>query len=208
MHAHTHTYIHIHAHTYTRKHTHSTQVRTCTNAQTHPYKAYENYTHTHTHTHTNTQTHTHIHTNTHVHTYTHKHTRTHTHTYTHTRTHTHTSTHTHTHVRISTLQTAASNGAKLVVLPEMFNCPYANESFPVYAEDIDGGNRPSVDALSQVCVCVWCQIQTFTYGVLWRHTRPLLFRDLSCFLISTCHSLRCKAYIRVQARVCVFRIHI
>jgi len=32
----------------------------------------------------------------------------------------------------------------------MFNCPYANESFPVYAEDIDGGNCPSVDALSEV----------------------------------------------------------
>eukprot|EP00983_Pelagomonas_calceolata_P008979 292160-Pelagomonas_calceolata.AAC.3 len=46
-------------------------------------------------------------------------------------------------------QTAAANGAKLVVLPEMFNCPYANESFPVYAEDIDGGNCPSVDALAQ-----------------------------------------------------------
>uniref|UniRef100_A0A7S3R7Z1 CN hydrolase domain-containing protein n=1 Tax=Dunaliella tertiolecta TaxID=3047 RepID=A0A7S3R7Z1_DUNTE len=47
------------------------------------------------------------------------------------------------------IKTAAANGAKLVVLPEMFNCPYANESFPVYAEDIDGGNCPSVDALAQ-----------------------------------------------------------
>ena len=31
---------------------------------------------------------------------------------------------------------AAADGAKLVVLPEMWNCPYANESFPVYAEPI------------------------------------------------------------------------
>lgn len=31
---------------------------------------------------------------------------------------------------------AARDGAALVVLPEMWNCPYANESFPVYAEVI------------------------------------------------------------------------
>lgn len=31
--------------------------------------------------------------------------------------------------------TAAKNGAKLVVLPEIFNSPYANASFPVYAEE-------------------------------------------------------------------------
>lgn len=42
---------------------------------------------------------------------------------------------------------AAGNGAKLVVLPEMWNCPYSNDSFPVYAEDIDGGEAPSVSAL-------------------------------------------------------------
>ena len=29
---------------------------------------------------------------------------------------------------------AARDGAALVVLPEMWNCPYANESFPAYAE--------------------------------------------------------------------------
>jgi omega-amidase len=33
----------------------------------------------------------------------------------------------------SLLQEAASNGAKLVVLPEMWNCPYSNDSFPTYA---------------------------------------------------------------------------
>eukprot|EP00798_Chlamydomonas_sp_ICE-L_P019219 gene19219-25839_t len=42
---------------------------------------------------------------------------------------------------------AAGEGAQLVVLPEMWNCPYSNDSFPVYAEDIDSGNSPSISAL-------------------------------------------------------------
>lgn len=45
-------------------------------------------------------------------------------------------------------QTAAGNGAKLIVLPEMWNCPYSNDSFPTYAEDIDAGPSPSTDMLS------------------------------------------------------------
>ena len=36
------------------------------------------------------------------------------------------------------------------MLPEMWNCPYSNDSFPVYAEDIDGGASPSADVLSKV----------------------------------------------------------
>ena len=39
-------------------------------------------------------------------------------------------------------QEAAAAGATLVVLPEMWNCPYSNESFPIYAEDIDAGDSP------------------------------------------------------------------
>lgn len=46
------------------------------------------------------------------------------------------------------IQEAASNGAKLVVLPEMWNCPYSNDSFPTYAEDIDSGASPSTSMLS------------------------------------------------------------
>jgi apolipoprotein N-acyltransferase len=46
-------------------------------------------------------------------------------------------------------QEAAAAGAQLVVLPEMWNCPYANESFPVYAEDVDGGASPSANALAR-----------------------------------------------------------
>jgi omega-amidase len=34
----------------------------------------------------------------------------------------------------------------------MWNCPYSNDSFPVYAEDIDGGASPSADVLSKVRV--------------------------------------------------------
>ena len=40
------------------------------------------------------------------------------------------------------MQEAAAAGAKLVVLPEMWNCPYSNDSFPTYAEDIDAGDSP------------------------------------------------------------------
>lgn len=29
------------------------------------------------------------------------------------------------------------------MLPEMWNCPYSNDSFPTYAEDLDAGPSPS-----------------------------------------------------------------
>jgi omega-amidase len=31
----------------------------------------------------------------------------------------------------------------------MWNCPYSNDSFPTYAEDIEGGLSPSVAALKE-----------------------------------------------------------
>ena len=34
------------------------------------------------------------------------------------------------------IREAAAGGAALVVLPEMWNCPYSNDSFPVYAEEV------------------------------------------------------------------------
>ena len=46
------------------------------------------------------------------------------------------------------MQEAAEAGAKLVILPEMWNCPYSNESFPKYAEDIDAGKSASISAMS------------------------------------------------------------
>lgn len=43
----------------------------------------------------------------------------------------------------------ASNGAQMVVLPEMWNCPYANASFPLYAEDMEADDSPSTRMLSE-----------------------------------------------------------
>eukprot|EP01048_Picozoa_sp_COSAG05_P027905 COSAG05_NODE_8374_length_709_cov_0.978689_1_plen_129_part_10 len=49
---------------------------------------------------------------------------------------------------------AASNGARLIMLPEIFNSPYSNDSFPVYAEPLPPGTpladnqSPSASMLS------------------------------------------------------------
>ncbi|KAF2613293.1 hypothetical protein F2Q70_00007330 [Brassica cretica] len=50
------------------------------------------------------------------------------------------------------IEEAASKGAKLVLLPEIWNSPYSNDSFPVYAEEIDAGGdaSPSTAMLSEV----------------------------------------------------------
>jgi len=52
---------------------------------------------------------------------------------------------------------AAQNKANVVVLPEMWNCPYSNESFPKYAEPIpidvkqfNEGQSPSLTMLSRI----------------------------------------------------------
>eukprot|EP00294_Goniomonas_avonlea_P003820 CAMPEP_0114574842 /NCGR_PEP_ID=MMETSP0114-20121206/19617_1 /TAXON_ID=31324 /ORGANISM="Goniomonas sp, Strain m" /LENGTH=283 /DNA_ID=CAMNT_0001762299 /DNA_START=60 /DNA_END=911 /DNA_ORIENTATION=+ len=46
------------------------------------------------------------------------------------------------------IKEAASNGAKVVVLPECFNCPYGNTFFPQYAEDVKSGDSPSAAMLA------------------------------------------------------------
>ncbi|RWR95915.1 nitrilase/cyanide hydratase and apolipoprotein N-acyltransferase family protein [Cinnamomum micranthum f. kanehirae] len=50
------------------------------------------------------------------------------------------------------IEEAAEKGAQLVLLPEIWNSPYSNDSFPVYAEDIDAGGdaSPSSSMLSEV----------------------------------------------------------
>ncbi|GMY28927.1 omega-amidase, chloroplastic [Fagus crenata] len=50
------------------------------------------------------------------------------------------------------IEEAAAKGAQLVLLPEIWNSPYSNDSFPVYAEDIDAGGdaSPSTAMLSEV----------------------------------------------------------
>lgn len=50
----------------------------------------------------------------------------------------------------SFVREAAGAGAQLVVLPEMWNCPYSNDSFPEYAEDVDGGPSPSAETMSRL----------------------------------------------------------
>uniref|UniRef100_A0A0E0K9G6 CN hydrolase domain-containing protein n=1 Tax=Oryza punctata TaxID=4537 RepID=A0A0E0K9G6_ORYPU len=50
------------------------------------------------------------------------------------------------------IETAAAGGAKLVLLPEIWNGPYSNDSFPEYAEDIEAGGdaAPSFSMMSEV----------------------------------------------------------
>ncbi|ONK65360.1 uncharacterized protein A4U43_C07F36310 [Asparagus officinalis] len=49
------------------------------------------------------------------------------------------------------IEEAAGKGAELVLLPEIWNSPYSNDSFPVYAEDIEAGGdaAPSFSMLSE-----------------------------------------------------------
>ena len=42
---------------------------------------------------------------------------------------------------------AAENGAQVIALPEMWNCPYSNDSFREYAEPADG---PTVELMSRL----------------------------------------------------------
>ena len=52
-------------------------------------------------------------------------------------------------IAASAAQDAVRQSAHVVVLPEMWNCPYSNDSFPEYAEDIDGGSSQSAAALTE-----------------------------------------------------------
>ena len=56
------------------------------------------------------------------------------------------------------MQEAAGHGAQLIVLPEMWNCPYSNDSFGPYAEDIDG-------AASQACAVPLLVFCTLMFGM-------------------------------------------
>ena len=47
------------------------------------------------------------------------------------------------------MQQAAAAGATLVMLPEMWNCPYSNDSFPAFAEDVSSGYAPSYAFMSE-----------------------------------------------------------
>lgn len=55
-------------------------------------------------------------------------------------------------------QSASDKGCDLVVLPEMWNCPYSNDSFPTYAEVVPASSdtlysrkdSPSIHAMSEM----------------------------------------------------------
>lgn len=50
------------------------------------------------------------------------------------------------------IEEAVEKGAQLVVLPEIWNCPYSHDCLPLYAEDIEAGGdaSPSTAMLSEV----------------------------------------------------------
>ncbi|OMO63549.1 Carbon-nitrogen hydrolase [Corchorus olitorius] len=52
------------------------------------------------------------------------------------------------------IKVSAEQGARLVVLPEMWNCPYSADNFAKYAEDFGNGDlSPSFSLLSEVAFC-------------------------------------------------------
>ncbi|TXG68404.1 hypothetical protein EZV62_003339 [Acer yangbiense] len=54
----------------------------------------------------------------------------------------------------NSIKVAAEQGAKLVVLPEMWNCPYSNDYFAKYAEDFDDKDASlSFSLLSEAASC-------------------------------------------------------
>ena len=48
---------------------------------------------------------------------------------------------------VDMIEKSANNGARLVILPEMFNCPYDNSKFGVYAET--AGSGATIEAVSK-----------------------------------------------------------
>eukprot|EP01025_Chloroclados_australasicus_P055327 TRINITY_DN6680_c0_g1_i2.p2 TRINITY_DN6680_c0_g1~~TRINITY_DN6680_c0_g1_i2.p2 ORF type:complete len:156 (+),score=9.46 TRINITY_DN6680_c0_g1_i2:38-505(+) len=72
------------------------------------------------------------------------------------------------------IRDAASQGADLVVLPEMWNCPYSNDSFPVYAENIPDVNTALKDVMTNyLTLAVYSvirdsfslNIESYTYSI-------------------------------------------
>jgi len=47
------------------------------------------------------------------------------------------------------IRDSASNESDIIVLPEMFNCPYENKYFPIYAEEFPGKTTNTLASLSK-----------------------------------------------------------
>ena len=53
---------------------------------------------------------------------------------------------------ITRITQSAQNGANIIALPEMFNCPYSGKNFSVYGEVEVGGSSYTLDILKEICV--------------------------------------------------------
>ncbi|KAH0450135.1 hypothetical protein IEQ34_020827 [Dendrobium chrysotoxum] len=93
-----------------------------------------------------------------------------------------------THARRA-IEEAASKGAQLVLLPEIWNSPYSNESFPVYAEDIESGDgaAPSYSMLSEAARSLKI---TIVGGSIPERSGDHLYN--TCFIFGTDGSLQGK----------------
>ncbi|KAJ8770171.1 hypothetical protein K2173_011506 [Erythroxylum novogranatense] len=57
-------------------------------------------------------------------------------------------------IALNMIKVAAQKGAKLVVLPEMWNCPYSTDYFADFSEDFDvEDGSPSFSMLSEAAAC-------------------------------------------------------
>lgn len=52
---------------------------------------------------------------------------------------------------VKMIEEAAENGAKLIALPEIFNSPYDNKCFPVYAEEFPGETSRAMMDVAKKC---------------------------------------------------------
>lgn len=52
---------------------------------------------------------------------------------------------------VDCIRQAAAQGADIVVLPEMFNCPYQTMNFPLYAEPAGGNSYTAMRQVAQEC---------------------------------------------------------
>ena len=92
---------------------------------------------------------------------------------------------------VAAVRAAARDGAALVVLPEMWNCPYANASFPTYAEVIDPSTRwgpanESLDASSSPSVAALAAVARETGVVLVGGSIPERDGENASLLYNAC----------------------